>query len=96
MSELTDSEVAHVARLARLSLSPQERARMREQLAKVLAHMEDLKKLDTKDVPPTAQTLGQGAAFRDDVARGFPHIDDILKLSPQREGDYFKVPKVIE
>ena len=94
--ELSDAEVAHVARLARLALSPEERARMREQLGKVLGHMEDLKKLDTKDVPPTAQTLGKTAALRTDVAQVFPHIDDILKLSPQREENYFKVPKVIE
>ena len=94
--ELTDKEVAHVARLARLALSAEERERFREQLGKILAHMEDLKKLDTSGVEPTAQTLGKTAAFREDVARVFPHIEDILKLAPQREENYFKVPKVIE
>ena len=94
--DLTDKDVAHVARLARLSLTDDERARFREQLGKILAHMDDLKKLDTKDVAPTAQTLGKTQAFREDAARVFPHIEDILKLSPQREENYFKVPKVIE
>jgi aspartyl-tRNA(Asn)/glutamyl-tRNA(Gln) amidotransferase subunit C len=94
--ELSDKEVSHVARLARLKLTDEEKERFRSQLAKILTYMEELKRIDTKDVPPTAHALGLTGAFREDEARLFPQVSEILKLAPQREESYFKVPKIIE
>ena len=94
--ELTDKEVRHVARLARLRLTDEERELYRGQLGKILGYMEDLKKLDTSKTEPTSQVGGLTGVFREDVAEVFPHIEDILKLAPARRENYFKVPKVIE
>ena len=57
---LTDQDVNHVARLARLSLTEEERVRMRTQLGKILDHIAALNKYDTADVPPTSHAPRRG------------------------------------
>jgi len=95
--ELSDKEVTHVARLARLKLTDDEKARFRDQLGKVLSYMDDLKKLDTTNVEPTAsQVMGSEGVFREDEPKVFDNIKGILELAPDRREGYFKVPKVIE
>ena len=66
---LTRDDVAHVARLARLRLDDAELDEFTEQLANVLAHAEDIERLDADDVEPTAHPLALRNVFRDDVVR---------------------------
>jgi aspartyl-tRNA(Asn)/glutamyl-tRNA(Gln) amidotransferase subunit C len=93
---LTDQDVNHVARLARLALSDEERAKYRVQLEKILGHIASLGKYDVKDVPPTMHVVPVANAWREDEARRFPDIEKILENAPEREESFFKVRKVIE
>ena len=61
---LTNEQVEHVAMLARLGLSDEERERMREQLSSILGHIDQLRAVDTSDVPPTAQVIPLAPVLR--------------------------------
>jgi aspartyl-tRNA(Asn)/glutamyl-tRNA(Gln) amidotransferase subunit C len=93
--KLSEKDVAYVARLARLRLTEDELHRYAGQFEKILGHMDELKKLDTSNVPPTAHTLGFKNVFREDVVEKCDG-EPFLKLSPAREVDYFRVQKIIE
>jgi aspartyl-tRNA(Asn)/glutamyl-tRNA(Gln) amidotransferase subunit C len=93
---ITREEVLHVARLARLSMSPAEADKMREQLDNILAYIRQLDRLDTTDVVPTSHAVEMGTPFRDDFVRPFEEKEEILKNAPDREGDFFRVPRIIE
>lgn len=93
---IDDKVVRDVARLARIRLTDGEVQRMRAQLGKILETMEELKTLDTREVPPTSHVLGLTDVLRPDELRPFTHVQDLLDGAPRREGNYFRVPKVIE
>jgi aspartyl-tRNA(Asn)/glutamyl-tRNA(Gln) amidotransferase subunit C len=92
---ITTDEVAHVARLARLSLTTEELERFTEQLGAVLEHANDVETLDTAGVPPTAHPLPLANVLRDDVV--VPCLDrhEVLSQAPDVEGDRFRVPKIL-
>jgi aspartyl-tRNA(Asn)/glutamyl-tRNA(Gln) amidotransferase subunit C len=100
--KVTEKDVAYVADLANLELTDQERQRMLKDLNSVLDYIDRLNELDTSYVPPMAQVSarsGQPAgnlAWRDDIPRpSLPHAD-AMKNAPETDGEFFKVPKVIE
>jgi aspartyl-tRNA(Asn)/glutamyl-tRNA(Gln) amidotransferase subunit C len=106
--KVTEKDVAYVADLANLELTDQERQRMLKDLNSILDYIDRLNELDTSDVPPMAQisakSSGPGAkandgnapGWREDIARpSLPHAD-AMKNAPETDGDFFKVPKVIE
>ena len=88
--------VAHVARLARLALTDAELETMREQLNAILAHIDALKAVDTSGVEPTSHAVPQFNVMRDDEPRpSFPR-EDMLANAPDRAGEFFRVPRIIE
>lgn len=93
---IDDRDVAHVARLARLALSDGEKARMREQLAKILQYIDKLKELDVEGVEPTSHAVPLVSVMRAD--EGTPSLprDEMLANAPDRAGDLFRVPRIIE
>ena len=93
---ITREEVLHVARLARLSMSAAEADKMREQLGNILSYIRQLDKLDTTDVVPTSHAVEMGTPFREDSVHPFGEKEEILKNAPDREGDFFRVPRIIE
>lgn len=93
---LTRDQVHRIALLARLQLSEQEEAAFTEQLDHILGHFEKLQQLDTKGVEPTAHVSDLEAPFREDVVRNSPAVDLLLSNAPERDGAFFKVPKIIE
>jgi aspartyl-tRNA(Asn)/glutamyl-tRNA(Gln) amidotransferase subunit C len=106
--KVTEKDVAYVADLANLELTDQERQRMLKDLNSILEYIDRLNELDTADVPPMAQIStkfgqsdgkqsdGIGAAWREDVPRpSLPHAE-AMKNAPETDGDFFKVPRVIE
>jgi aspartyl-tRNA(Asn)/glutamyl-tRNA(Gln) amidotransferase subunit C len=94
-SRISTSDVAHVARLARLSLEPEELEQFTEQLAAVLAHAADVEALDTDGVPPTAHPLPIVNVLRDDVAQPCLDRDVVLAEAPAVEDDRFSVPRIL-
>ncbi len=93
---ITREEVLHVARLARLSLSEGEVDRLKEQIGNILDYIRQLDALDTRDVVPTSHAVEMGTPFRDDVVRPFGDKEAILANAPDRHGDFFRVPRIIE
>jgi aspartyl-tRNA(Asn)/glutamyl-tRNA(Gln) amidotransferase subunit C len=95
---ITKKDVEHVARLARLALSEEEKERYTAQLESILTYIEKLNQLDTKNVPPTTHVLSLSNVWREDQAEPnrLGPSEDILKNAPESEGPYFKVKKIIE
>jgi aspartyl-tRNA(Asn)/glutamyl-tRNA(Gln) amidotransferase subunit C len=95
MPEITRDDVAHVARLARLSLTDDELDLFTGQLAAVLDHARDVESLDVGDVPPTAHPLPLKNVLRPDVP--VPSLDraEVLAAAPEVEDDRFSVPPVL-
>ncbi len=88
--------VDHVAQLARLDLSEQERTRYAEQLGRILEYCAKLNELDTTEVEPTSHVIAITNVFRDDVVGTSLPRDAVLAGAPDQEDGFFKVPPVIE
>jgi aspartyl-tRNA(Asn)/glutamyl-tRNA(Gln) amidotransferase subunit C len=95
-SKITLEQVRHVARLARLELSAQDENRLRADMDEMLAYVDKLNELDTRDVAPTTQVGEAGTPMRADEVTNEPAADAMLANAPSRDRGYFKVPKIIE
>ncbi len=93
---LTLQQVEHIAELAKLRLSAEEKERFREQLSAVLDDAARLAELDTDDIPPTATVLPLHDALRPDEARPGWDRERILANAPERTEDCFQVRAVFE
>ena len=93
---ISREQVEHVAHLARLGLTDDEKARLEEQLSHILEAMQVIDRLDTSAIPPTAQVIPLHTVMREDVVRPSLPVDEVLRNAPRREGDFFKVPPVFE
>ena len=93
---LNIKDVEHVAKLARLGLSDEEKKVLAKQLSKILDYVEALNKLDTKNVAPTSHAVPMKNVFREDKAIPFKNADDILANGPETDGRFFKVPRILE
>jgi aspartyl-tRNA(Asn)/glutamyl-tRNA(Gln) amidotransferase subunit C len=93
---LTLQEVEHIAKLARLELTDEEKNRYREQLSAILDHVAQLQKLDTSAVPPLAGMSGSESHLRPDAPRPGLTPDALFKNAPAHENGQFKIPPVFE
>ena len=93
---LSPQEVEHIAKLARLDLTDEQKARYREQLEAILDHVAKLQELDTKDVPPTASVSVGYMPLRVDESLPGLATDELLKNAPQQEDGQFQIPPVFE
>jgi aspartyl-tRNA(Asn)/glutamyl-tRNA(Gln) amidotransferase subunit C len=93
---LTPEDVDHVASLARLGITPEERERFAEQLSGILEHFRALQALDTERIAPTAQVQDLRNVMRDDVSRPPMARDLVLANAPRQEDGYFRVQAVLE
>jgi aspartyl-tRNA(Asn)/glutamyl-tRNA(Gln) amidotransferase subunit C len=98
MSEtrITLAEVEHVARLARLDLAPEEKERMRSQLDAILGYVEQVRRVDTAGVEPTAHVLPLTNVMRDDEVRPSYPTEAMLANAPDAEDEQFRVPRILE
>jgi aspartyl-tRNA(Asn)/glutamyl-tRNA(Gln) amidotransferase subunit C len=94
--KLSREEVLHISRLARVSITDSEVEKMTEQLSNILENFEILEKVDTTDIPPTAQSIALQNVLRDDVIAPSMHPDDVLSNAPRQEENFFKVNAVLE
>lgn len=92
---LSRADVAKVAQLARLALTDDELERFTEQLAKVLEHAEDLRRLDVAGVAETAHPFGLTNVLRDDVLTPCLDRDVVLREAPDAEDGLFGVPRIV-
>lgn len=89
-------QVEHVAQLAQLTLSDQEKELFCEQLSSILEYAQRLQQLDTSAIPPTATVLPLENVMRDDEIRPSLAPADALANAPRTEDGYFRVPVVLE
>ena len=94
--KITLKEVEHVARLARLELGAEDKERMRRELDGILSYIDKLRALDTEGVEPTSHAVPLLNVMRDDLAGASFPLSDMLANAPDRAGDFFRVPKIIE
>jgi aspartyl-tRNA(Asn)/glutamyl-tRNA(Gln) amidotransferase subunit C len=94
--KITLKDVEHVARLARLELGPEDKERMRRELDRILSYIDKLRALDTEGVEPTSHAVPVTNVMRDDLARPCFPQSDMLANAPDRSGEFFRVPKIIE
>lgn len=93
---LTLAEVDHIAELARLRLTPEEKERYREQLSAILDYFVQLQDLETADIPPTCSVLPSRSVLRADEARPGLNIDEIMRNAPESKDRQFRIPPVLD
>jgi aspartyl-tRNA(Asn)/glutamyl-tRNA(Gln) amidotransferase subunit C len=96
MSSSPDLDIDRVATLARLALTPEEKAKFAQQLGDVLHHIEQLKKVDVSGVEPTAHAAPVFNVWDDDVAQPGLTVEAALKNAPAQRDHMVVVPKVVE
>ena len=96
MSAPTDLNIDHVAHLARLALTPEEKVKFATQLGDVLTYIEQLKKVDVSGVEPTAHAFPVYNVWADDVAQPGLPVEAALKNAPAQRNNMIVVPKVVE
>ena len=89
-------EVEHVARLARLTFSPEEIELFTHQLNAILNHFEQLKELDTTGIEPTSHAIPLSNVFKEDKAKDSLTAEATLSNAPDKKEDCFRVPRIIE
>jgi len=95
-SKLSEEEVRHVAKLAKLSLTSQEVKRFQKQLSGVLDYVDVLKKLDTKDIEPTSQVTGLENVFRSDEPGPSLQPEEVLKNAKEKNDGLFLVKAIFK
>ena len=93
---ITLKDVEHVANLARLEFSEEEKKTLMNQLNRILDYMEKLNELDTSKVEPLSHVIPLTNVFREDKVKPSLSVSDVLKNAPAKTEKFFKVPKVIE
>lgn len=88
---LTIEDVEHVAALARLGLTRDEKERLRDQLSSILEHIDALGELDTAAIPPTAQVIALTNVMRDDDVRPSLPREAVLANAPRKTDGFFEV-----
>ena len=94
--KLTLAQVEHIAELAKLALSDDERSHYQEQLSAILEYAERLQTVDTSAIPPTATVLPLRTVMRADEPRDSMSREDVLANAPQAEADCFRVQAVLD
>ena len=93
---MTTKEVKKIAQLARIELTNEELETYSRQLSSILTHIDELKELNTDEVPITTQVTGLTNVFQDDVVEKCEAVDEILKQATEMEGGGVKVRSVFE
>ena len=95
MTKITSSDVRKVAELARLKLPEDEIQAYTSQLEKILSYVEQLQRVETTDIMPTTRAVEVVNVLREDAIQKTDVREEILNQAPEREGDFFRVPKIL-
>ncbi len=93
---LTLAQVEHIAELARLHLTEEEKKRYCEQLSAILDYFAQLQTLDTSAIPPTSSVLPPRSVLREDEPRPGLSVEELLQNAPEVEECQFRLPPVLE
>lgn len=96
MSGITRAEVAHLAKLARLTLTDEQLDHYAEQLSVIIESVARVSEVATQDVPATSHPVPLVNVTRPDVVQPGLTPDDALAMAPAREGDRFRVPRILD
>jgi aspartyl-tRNA(Asn)/glutamyl-tRNA(Gln) amidotransferase subunit C len=96
MSSAPQLNIDHTAKLARLALTPEEKATFAQQLGNVLHHIEQLGKVDVTGNEPSAHAFAVHNVWQDDIARPGLPVDQALRNAPAQHDNMVVVPKVVE
>ncbi|MFA6533807.1 MAG: Asp-tRNA(Asn)/Glu-tRNA(Gln) amidotransferase subunit GatC [Patescibacteria group bacterium] len=94
--KISQKEIEHIARLARLELTSADKKKYAGQLSEILDYIDQLKTVDTAGVTPTYQVTGLGDVSRADEIQPLEAVKAIKDNWPDRQGDYLKVPGVFD
>jgi aspartyl-tRNA(Asn)/glutamyl-tRNA(Gln) amidotransferase subunit C len=97
--KIDDKLIEHLCSLARLSLPPQDKKSLKQDLSKILSYVDSLKEIDVTNVEPLIHSSDEKYSniWRDDkTSRSSLHTDKALQNAPKRKGNFFEVPRVIE
>ncbi|MGB9802225.1 Asp-tRNA(Asn)/Glu-tRNA(Gln) amidotransferase subunit GatC [Desulfofundulus sp.] len=92
---ITIKDVEHVALLARLELTDEEKQMFAKQLNAILEYAQMLNELNTDDIPPTAHVLPLKNVWREDEVGEHLPPEEVLANAPETEGQFFKVPRIV-
>ena len=95
MSRISADDVRKVAKLARLELPEDKIATYTGQLERILDYVAHLEQVDTEGVPPTTRAVEVVNVTRPDRVEPTPVREELLNQAPQREGDFYRVPKIL-
>lgn len=104
---ISKEKIEHIARLARIELTEQEKEKFTNELSSILDYVEKLNKVDTSKIKGISQVTGLENIIREDTKYKIPWPRQakrggqdtrykLLKEAPKRKGDYVQVPKVLE
>ena len=92
---LSPDDVAELARLARIELTPDELAHLAPQLDVILESVAHVSDVAADDIPPSSHALPLTNVFRPDVVTGSLPLADVLAGAPTAERDRFRVPRIL-
>ncbi|MFS0860395.1 MULTISPECIES: Asp-tRNA(Asn)/Glu-tRNA(Gln) amidotransferase subunit GatC [Paenibacillus] len=93
---ISNNDVQHVAKLARLNLTAEEEQTLTGQLNAILKYAEKLNELDTENIEPTTHVLHVSNVMREDETKESLSIGQVMRNAPEEEDGQFKVPAVME
>lgn len=96
MSEITAEQVAHLAHLARIDLSPEEITTLTADLGQIVDSVAQVTAVATPDVPATSHPMPLTNVFREDVVVPSLTVEQALSGAPERDGDKFRVPAILD
>jgi len=92
---ISKSQVEHLAWLARLELSDEEKELYTFQLNEILEYFNKLSELNTENIPPTYHVIGKTNVFREDEIQQSLHQNEALKNAPKKRNGFFEAPKIL-
>lgn len=92
---ISKEEVKKVANLARLEITPAQEEEFSTQLNAIFDYFEQLRELDTENVLPTTRAIDVSNITRKDEQITYAHRESLLNSAPEREEDFFRVPKIL-
>jgi len=96
---ISKEQIEHIAKLARIELTEKEEEKFANDLSSILDYIDKLNKVDTENIKPIQQITGLESVVRKDEVKN-PSTSlgasKILDQAPNKQGNYFKVPKILE